>query len=188
MLNHAKPLCRPSCAFRNLGWHRNDPRRHAGTISTAGISGRPLPNAHIKELIQKCILQTRGRDDRMTQETIVAEQQCRHTWHTCGWQMQQGDHNCSHLLDDINPDPPFWKAVDQITADHQLITYRCDNCGTMGSHLVDQDQHIVASTMPVRHVHQQTLPLSQPAKEPKPPKFTFPTTIEPPLNPSLPGL
>ena len=123
----------------------------------------------------------------MTQTMTDATQECQHTWHTCGWQIQPGDHNCSHLFDDINTDPPFWKAVDQITADHHMITYRCDNCGVMGSQLVNQDQRIISSTMPGSHVQQQTPQPSKPAEKPKRPTFTFPYTTEPQLTPNLPA-
>ncbi len=123
----------------------------------------------------------------MPTDITEAEQECEHDWHPCGWQMQPGDHNCSHLFNDVNTDPPFWKAIDQITPDHQLITYRCDNCGTMGSHLVDKDQGIINSTMPGAHVPEPTAGLSTP-RHPAPPVYTFPTAIELPLTPSLPGL
>ena len=101
-------------------------------------------------------------DDPMTQTMTDADQECQHTWHTCGRQIQPGHHKCSHLFDDINSDPPFWKAVDQ-------ITYRCDNCGVMKPHLFNQDQRIISPTMPSSHVHQQTTHLTKPAKEPNGP-------------------
>ena len=127
------------------------------------------------------------QDDPMTLTMTDTAQECHHSWHPCGWQIDPGDHNCSHLFNDVNTDPPFWKAVDQLTPDQQLITYRCDNCGEMGSLLINQGQYIVASTMPNADIPLRDRHTSQSQQNPLP-TFAFPTDAGPPITPSLPGL
>ena len=50
-------------------------------------------------------MRTPEHDIPLTQTMTDATQECQHHWHTSIWQTQQGDHNCSHLFDDINPGP-----------------------------------------------------------------------------------
>lgn len=81
-----------------------------------------------------------------------APRKCRHLqWHLCGWAQKPDDHICPNPTPNTNTDPPFWKAVDQITNQTFIITYRCDNCGRIDSLIVDKQKHVLSSTFKSKH-------------------------------------
>ena len=76
-----------------------------------------------------------------------ATHKCRHLrWHLCGWTEKPDDHTCPDPPPNTNTDPPFWKAIDPITDQAFVITYRCDNCGKIDSMIVDEQKHVLSST------------------------------------------
>lgn len=66
--------------------------------------------------------------------------------HPCGWTQRPGDHTCPNPLPGENTDPPFWRAVEPISDDFRMITYRCNACGRIDSIIINSNDTVISAT------------------------------------------